>query len=158
GAVEPHLAALREIDTQLGLMHACALHTRRRNGGAQIVPGDLLRLPQKRGQIGKARPQLRAAAGAHQEVVHAGDRLAGAAMRANAGEARGAHMERVELGSRFVSEYHPRPSSKMICCGPSSSTAGDAATALPSTRSKISRMAARSPSIALPTRVSTMRR
>jgi hypothetical protein len=109
-----------KIDAQLGLVNAGVRRTGGRSRGAQIVPGDLFGLAQKRRQISEARADLLAIQRAVQELVHAGNGLASATMGHDAGEALDAVMEGAELGSRPViaAEVHgSRFHSKITFCG-----------------------------------------
>ncbi len=87
GAEQPHPPAIGIVDAQLRLMHPRPDRARRRHGGAQIVPGHLLGLPQERRQIGEARAQLLAQKRAAMQIVNAGDGFSGAPMGDDAGEA-----------------------------------------------------------------------
>jgi hypothetical protein len=102
GAVEAHLPALRIIDAQLALVHARAILAQRRRRRAQIVPRHRFRLLEEGREIGVARANFPVRDGRVLQVVNAGDRLAGAAMRHNAGEPLPAIVEGLELAARCV--------------------------------------------------------
>jgi hypothetical protein len=102
GAVKPHLPAVGIIDAQLGFVHARPDRAQRRHGRAQIVPRHRLRLPQERREVGEPRPDLVRLSRAALQVVDAGHRLAGAAVRHDAGEARGPVVEGSELSTLYV--------------------------------------------------------
>ena len=102
GAVEAHLPALRIVHTQLALVHARAILAQRCHRSTQIVPRHRLRLLEEGREIGVARANARAFDCCALEVVDAGDGLAGAAVRHDAGEALGAIVEGIELAARCV--------------------------------------------------------
>ena len=102
GAVKPHLPAVGVIDAQLGVVRARSDRAQRRHGRAQIVPRHRLRLLEKGREIGEARPDLVRLSRAELQVVDTGHRLAGAAVRHDAGEALAAAMEGDELSALYV--------------------------------------------------------
>jgi hypothetical protein len=103
GAVEAHLAVVDGvIDAQLALVHARAERAQWRRRRAQIVPRHRLRLLEEGREIGEARANFSARHRRALQILDAGDRLAGAAVRHNAGEAFGPDMEAFELAAGRV--------------------------------------------------------
>ena len=99
GAVEPHLPAVVVIDAQLAVVDRSLFLSDRI---AQVIPCDGLRLLEKGRHVGKARPDILGGHGAIPQLVNAGDRLARAPMRDDAGEALRAVVERHELRARNI--------------------------------------------------------
>jgi hypothetical protein len=102
GAIEPHLPAAGIVDAQLGFVRARSGRAQRRHGRAQIIPRHRLRLLEEGREIGEARAHAQALACRALQVVDAGHRLAGAAVRHDAGEALGPVVEGDELSARCV--------------------------------------------------------
>ena len=150
GAVEPHLPAVDVVDAQLALVRAGADRASRRHRRAQIVPRHRLRLAQKRREVGEARPHFRDASrrGAGRECRPRSCRRGGGSRcRRSAASGGGRRRTAGGAGSRpgrgLSGSFHSNTTL------PGASSAAALATDLPSMRSKISFIAARSPSSAL---------